>query len=57
MLLHKPDLAVNRALTRLKRMQTGLCTDRPSPLPKGGVSRNKVGVAEAVPNIIIDKIS
>lgn len=29
-------------------MQPGLCTNRPSPPLKNGVSRNKVSVAEAV---------
>ena len=42
-------LGSNRILGKFYEIISTTCTNRPSIPPKGGISRNKVGVPEGVP--------
>lgn len=44
-------LGSNKKTSFYEYRPSSTCTDRPSLPPKGGISRNKVGVMEIVPRI------
>ena len=54
--LSKGGLGSNDILENYHENRSKTCTHRPSLPSKEGISRNKVGVIEIAPNILIDRI-